>query len=750
MLSNAQICLNIYSSFRTQALKHLQAPKQVISFGRVLSRAAASKIETGEWQLFNNLKPLHESVAAFNKHASKVPEPEQIELLERLKRNSPPGLTIITAISQRKLEIIGLKISMMQPSDAGLADASQQDEQHNSKAEASDGQLLASVLDNRQASNIDPAKTGIFQCQANYPEPEPVVSFDHRIINANFSPMGKNLLIHGCHSGDDFSLQIWRQDATGNWLQKGETRGYALIYNYKLNRSENTLLSSSYDGNVRVSTLNSDGHWEEAVVLALTSYDEDYPRIVADFSLRQDKIMSYDPQNGKIHVLRQDSNGRWTPLTQTKEILHYKETGPQQPPFKATDDYLLTYQGTKVTIWACNDQSNCLEEKKVFECGGKITSAQLSDDEQHAVIFTWGNQTIFLGCDVDGNWSQIGEICHIETIITDDNQHIPNLVCKALFNATGQHALTHDIDNTVIISGYNANGVWVGKAEIRYCADAKFSPSGSKILARFESGGSFKLLDCKSPHDRLDKGQTFVHHAGHETLFSPSETHLLSYGYKSNYACIWGDDEEGNLVEKTRVYHLAGIDYAAFNAQEDSVLTRGSDWTVKIHGLDNQGNWQERLVFKHLQAIYKARFSRSGRFAYTFSRDTTASILGCDDNGEWTVQAVTRPNAYSISGAHFNEQENHFLTYGNKRNRKENDTDQSGLVQLWGIGDDGEWVEIKKIKLDYPVTNATFSPDCEHIVIYCNNDQEGLILSEGGIALLWKIPASPKSSSHLR
>ncbi|WP_257266673.1 hypothetical protein, partial [Endozoicomonas sp. ONNA2] len=91
MLSKARICLDIYSSFRTQALKHLPATKQVISFGRILRRAAASKIETGEWPLFNNLKSLHESVAAFNEHASKVPEPEQIELLKRLKRNSPPG-----------------------------------------------------------------------------------------------------------------------------------------------------------------------------------------------------------------------------------------------------------------------------------------------------------------------------------------------------------------------------------------------------------------------------------------------------------------------------------------------------------------------------------------------------------------------------------------------------------------------------------------------------------------------------------
>ncbi|MBO9495587.1 WD40 repeat domain-containing protein [Thalassotalea sp. G20_0] len=724
-----------------QALKSPQAQTKVISFGRVLSRAATSKIETGERQLFNNLKPLFESVAAYNKYASKVSEPEQLKSLERLKRNAPPELSIITAIGQRKLEIIGLKISMMPSSDAGVGDASQQHVQLNSTAAVNDAQLQDIALNNRQADNIDSAKVDIFECQENYLEPQLVACFDHHIINVSFSQMGKNLLIHGCNGAGDFILKIWRQDADGNWLQQGEIGNSDSVYRCELNRSENTLLSCSYDGNVKVCTLNSDGRWEEAVVLALTPYDEDYPRMEAGFSPGQNKIMSYDPQNGKINVLRQDSNGRWIPLTQPKEILHYKETGPQQPPLKATNDYFLTYQGSKVTIWACNDESNCLEEKKVFECVGNIASAQLSDDEQHAVIFTWGNQTIFLGCDVDGNWSQIGEICHPATIITDDNQHITNLVCRALFNATGHYALTKDIENTVIVSGYNAYGVWEGKAEIRCCSDARFSPSGGKILARFESGGSFKLLDCKSPDDRLDQGQTFVHHASYEALFSPSENLLLSYGYKSNFACIWGDDEEGNLVENARLYHLAGIDYAAFNAQEDSVLTRGSDWTVKIHGLNSQGKWQEELEFKHLLDIREARFSSSGRFAYTFSRDTTASILGRDDNGKWTTLAVTKPGAYAIHGAHFNELENHFVTYGNKKNRK--DTDQSGLVQLWGIGDDGTWVVKDKIKTAYPVQKAKFSPDSEHLVIHCNDDLEGPLLSKAGIAFLWKIPASP-------
>uniref|UniRef100_UPI002147C129 hypothetical protein n=1 Tax=Endozoicomonas sp. ONNA2 TaxID=2828741 RepID=UPI002147C129 len=93
------------------------------------------------------------------------------------------------------------------------------------------------------------------------------------------------------------------------------------------------------------------------------------------------------------------------------------------------------------------------------------------------------------------------------------------------------------------------------------------------------------------------------------------------------------------------------------------------------------------------------------------------------------------------SGAHFNEQENHFLTYGNKINRQ--DKQQPGLVQLWGFDADGKWVTRDQITLDFPVQQAKFSPDNQHLVIHCNDDLRGLFLSEAGIALLWKIPASP-------
>ena len=107
--------------------------------------------------------------------------------------------------------------------------------------------------------------------------------------------------------------------------------------------------------------------------------------------------MSYDPQTGKINVLREDSNGRWTPLTQAKEISHCQQTVTHQLPFEATNHYLLTYQGTTATIWGCSDETHCLEEQKVIECNRQIAGAQLSHDEQHAVIFTESGQAIFLG-----------------------------------------------------------------------------------------------------------------------------------------------------------------------------------------------------------------------------------------------------------------------------------------------------------------------------------------------------------------
>ncbi|MGO0305125.1 WD40 repeat domain-containing protein [Endozoicomonas acroporae] len=817
----AQKYLNICFSGSTQSLCSLQARKQVISFGRVLSRAAASRIETGEWQLFNHLKPLCKSLAAYNKNASKVPEPVQIEWLKRLKLNSPPEATIITAIGQRKLEIIGLNISMMQQSsEVGQVDVLQQRERRNipcdnhfepasankamvtADAISASGNTLTSMnspstddsdtesafqttlvveahgnpaniaalvndlqlhdvaLKIRQPCFIDPMKADTFQCQTNYLKLKLLVSLDECILDVRFGPTGKNLVIMGCDDYDDSSLGIWQQGADGNWLQKGLVEDYRKIFRCQLNRLENTLLSSSDNGIVTVNTLNSDGRWVLAEVLEHTPTHKNYPKVQVAFSPLQDKIMSWDPQTGKINVLREDSNGRWTPLTQTKEICHFQQCGPQQPLFKATNNYLLTYQGTTATIWNCSNESNCLVEKKVIECNRNILSAQLSDDEQHALILTEGPQVVFQGCDLDGNWSQIGEICHPESRLNRLNNRITNVICNASFNASGQYALTLDADDKAIISGYDDDGVWGVKTEIQGCAKAEFSPSGRKLLARLfqnkgqtleHSGiseaifslsyGNFQLWNCNSTGGWLDKGQTLEHSGCSDVIFSPSENLLLSYGNETNFACIWGDDEEGNLVEKAKVGHQGGIDYAAFNTQEDSVLTRSRDRTLKITALNSQGKWQEQLVVQDQSDTCDARFSLSGYLAYTISLDETACILGRDDSGKWVKQAVTTPGAYSVDGAQFNELDNHFLIYGNKTNRK--DKRQPGLVQLWGIDDDGKWAEKEQIKLDYPVKLAKFSPDSDHLVIQCHDKRRQFSLAEAAIALLWKIPASP-------
>ncbi|WP_257266674.1 WD40 repeat domain-containing protein [Endozoicomonas sp. ONNA2] len=384
-----------------------------------------------------------------------------------------------------------------------------------------------------------------------------------------------------------------------------------------------------------------------------------------------------------------------------------------------------------------------------------------------------GSKAIFLGCDVDGNWSQIGEVCHPGYYSKELNQYVSSLLYQASFNASRQYALSLDTDNNAIISGYDDQGSWVVKTEIKHCSsNAQFSPSGRKLLALLlnrqdcdktadpvdqgqppehtshhqgfikRTYGNFKLWDCSSPGDRLDNAQTLEHSGANHGIFSPSENFLLSYGTESNGVCIWGYNEEGNLVEKARVSHPVGIIDAAFNAQEDSVLTRSNGNVVKIQSLDSQGKWQEQLEVEHQRHVYKARFSRSGHLAYTFSLNT-ACILGRDNNGKWIKQAMTNlVNDYSIEGADFNGLENHFLIYGNKLNRK--DKHQPGLVQIWGIGDDGQWAKREQINLDHSVKSAKFSPDDDLLLIQCNNDRNRLRSSKKGTVLLWKMPVGPE------
>ena len=156
-----------------------------------------------------------------------------------------------------------------------------------------------------------------------------------------------------------------------------------------------------------------------------------------------------------------------------------------------------------------------------------------------------------------------GEICHPEWSMNEDYQPCAKPICEAAFNASGHLALTRDTDNTFIISGYDANcdanGQCLGsKNENSQMCRGKFSASGRKLLAN--SGiGSFTLWDYNSTDHRLVNGQTTYHSGSNKAIFSPSENLLLSYGNETNFACIWGHDEEGDLIEKTRIYHQGGI-----------------------------------------------------------------------------------------------------------------------------------------------------------------------------------------------
>ncbi|WP_257295487.1 WD40 repeat domain-containing protein [Endozoicomonas sp. YOMI1] len=682
-----------------------------------------------EEALIDSLKPISGLVSNFNKRISEASETDQNHTIKRLKKDLPPGWTTSTDtdIDNRKLQIVGLNFSTNHLSPGTTS------QQPDIKMIQCDSRI--------EPDNIDPTKSKIFQCQANCLELKLEASFGCYILDASFSPTGKNLLISGCDSLTDHSLVIWRQGADGNWSDNNRSRvGGSQNISFQLNRSENTLLSVSRDGNVKVSTLNSDGRWSESVVLAHTPHEAGYEPVMASFSPLQDKIMSFDPHTGKINVLREDGNSRWTLLNQLREI---RQIGLTPLKFKATNNYLLTYNGTKATIWGCNDQSNCLENKFDMDCNELIEGCQMSNDERHALIFSHeGNQVFFLARDVNGNWSQVGEIRHSEQTANYRSVSMPNHIYTASFNGSGQYALTRDLAKKSIISGYDDNGAWVEKIEIPSCDYACFSASGRKVLASLGSG-SFKIWDCNSTDNSLDKVQTLEHIGSDKAIFSPSENLLLSYGDQTNYACIWGDDEDGNLVEKARVCHQGGIDVAYFNVQEDSVLSVSRDCTVKIQWLDRDDEWRGQLMVQHQKNIDFAKFSSSERLAFTVSRDSTACILGRDDDGKWTKQAtITIPDGYSIWGVHFNVLDNHFLIYGNKFNGK--DHHKPGLVQLCGIGDDGKWVEKELITLDHRIKRAKFSPDGDHLMIHCENKLESVV-PKGGTALLWKIPASPSA-----
>lgn len=671
-----------------------------------------------EEALINSLKPTSGLVANFNKRIREASSQEQFQSLKRLKQYLPAGWKTTTEFDDRKLEIVGLNFSTGHLSpDAAL-------QQSDTKMIPSDSRI--------GPGNVDRTKGDIFHCQANCLELKLKTSFNLNIQHIYFSFSGKNLFINGCDSLTDHSLVSWRQDANGNWSENSRIRVGAQKITPKLNRSENTLLThGSRDGKVKVSTLNSVGRWVESLVLEHTPLVDGYQPVMASFSPVQDKIMTYDHRTGIINVLRMDGS-RWTLLNQPTKI---RQCGARALNFVPTNNFLMTYSAEKATIWRFNDQRNCIDHIFDKVCDSLISDCQLSWDEQHAFVLV-DNRVFFLAHDAYGKWSQVGEIHHSEQPVeVDRGVRVSNRICSVSFNPSGRFALTRDLARKTKISGYGDNAVWVEKTEIPSCDYVSFSTSGRKVLANF-GGGSFKIWDSTLTGN-LDKPQTLEHIGSDRAIFSRSEKQLLlSYGKETDYACIWGDDGEGNLIEKTRVCHQGGIIDAHFNTREDSVLTVGNDYTVKIQRLSRDDKWLEQLEIQHQKKIDFARFSPSGRFAFSLSQNSTACIMGQGDNGEWAQQVVSQPGPLLIKLVHFNKSENHFLTFG----KDDKDQDKPGFVQLWSIGDDGKWAEKELIKLNHPVKEAGFSPDGDHLIIHCRNIPWGV--PKGDTVLLWKIPAS--------
>ncbi|WP_422444974.1 MULTISPECIES: hypothetical protein [unclassified Endozoicomonas] len=688
-----------------------------------LTSLDGSGLKKDEEALINGLKPISGLVANFNKRIREASEQGQDQSLKRLKQHLPSEWTtsIDIDIEHRKLEIVGLHLSTNRLSPGSTS------QQPGISTIQCDSRI--------EPGNIDPATSEIFQCQTNYLTFQKKAHFSCYIVQTYFSPSGKHLFISGCDSLKDHSLVSWRQDADGNWLENSRSRVGAQQIIPQLNRSENTLLTCcSEDGKVKVSTLNSDGHWVESRVLEHSPLEDGYEPVMASFNPVQDKIMTYDQCAGSINVLRLDGS-RWTLLDQPVKI---RQCGPRALNFVPTNTFLMTHNVEKATIWHLNEQRNCIARVFVKACDRVISDCQLSWDESHALVLL-DNRVFFLAHDAYGKWSQVGEVHHSEQPV-EINQGVrgTNRICSASFNPSATFALTRDLARKTKISGYNANVDWVEKIEIPSCDNATFSTSGYKVLADF-GGGSFKIWDCGSGN--LNKPQILEHPGSDRAIFSRSEKQLLSYGNETNYACIWGDDREGNLIEKARACHQGGIIIAHFNLKEDSVLTVGHDCTVKIQGLDTDDEWLEQLEVKHQKPIDVAQFSRSGRLAFSVSQDSTAGIMGRDDKGKWTQQALTKPGPYLIKCAQFNKWENHFLIFG----KDYKDHDKPGFVQLWSIGDDGKWAEREMIKLDHPVKVADFSPDGGHLIIHCKKNPGGV--PKGDTVLLWKIPVSPPGQS---
>lgn len=358
------------------------------------------------------------------------------------------------------------------------------------------------------------------------------INFSSAFASSTFSPSGCLFLFYCSYARapgeryENMSIRVWGRDRQGCWTEQTVIEHDNQIMGFKIAPTEQHILSHSRDNIIKIHSRDHAGNWFRSGVIHHQARVNNLC-----FSVCGRHILT-NSEDLTARIWSCNDHGKWA----EQKILRHAER-IRQAIFSDSGRSVATCAGATLSLWTY--YPGLWRQQTTPPCNEIITSIRFSPSE-HLVVGTRQGRIMLLDC--------LGEVQHLVERGAE--------VCRTIFSAAGNRAVTTLKNHSAIIWSLNSHG---GKEEGRMYHNGEiqfvhFLQQDRQILSWTGFDGTIKVWShCV---DGTWKNSTVIELGNCGYFCGPnkaskfsSREHLL---YTSNDE-IWGQDEKGCWRRKGKI-----------------------------------------------------------------------------------------------------------------------------------------------------------------------------------------------------
>ena len=372
------------------------------------------------------------------------------------------------------------------------------------------------------------------------------INFKYRLERSIFSPSGSFAMFYSS-SGyarargereEGMNVRVWGRDRQGCWTEQKVIEHDNGIIGVKIDPTDQHILSHCKDNIIKIHSRDNASNWLPSGVI----YHQD--RVINPCFSACGRHILTKSDDLTARIWSCNDHGKWS----EQQILRHPE-GIRHAIFSDSGRSVATCAGSTLSLWAYTGQ---WVQQATPLCNEIITSIQFSPSE-HLVVGTRKGRIILL--------DRLGGVQHLVERGAE--------VCRTIFSASGNRAVTTLHNPTAIIWSLNTHGGKVegcmhhnGKIKFVY-----FLQQDRQILSWTGSDGKVKVwshcVDGTWKNSTvIELGYTRYFYGVENIIGSLSSREHLLYTHNNE---IWGHDEKGCWRRKGKIPFVCRVnEHACF------------------------------------------------------------------------------------------------------------------------------------------------------------------------------------------